>query len=86
MKSHQVVSSYFLTKNNWLFNLFSCLLKNLLSFLFMSQRFEGGSQRFEGGKSNLDISLMKSPEMSLETRIAELVSGILRSLEKALDN
>jgi hypothetical protein len=85
MKSHQVVSSYFLTKNNWLFNLFSCLLKNLLNFLFMSQRFEGGSQRFEGGKSNLDISLMKSPEMSLETRIAELVSGILRSLEKALD-
>ena len=52
----------------------------------MSQRFEGGSQRFEGGKSNLDISLMKSPEMSLETRIAELVLGILESLEKVLDN
>ena len=46
--------------------------------------FEGGG-RFEAEGDSLRQNLEKSPEMSLETRIAELVLGILESLEKALD-
>ena len=47
--------------------------------------FEGGG-RFEAEGDSLRQNLEKSPEMSLETRIAELVLGILESLEKVLDN
>jgi hypothetical protein len=46
--------------------------------LFMS------GERPEGKGDSLETGLRKSPEMSLETRIAELASGILRSLEKRL--
>ena len=40
---------------------------------------------FEGEGGSLRQNLEESPEISLETPIAKLVSGILRSLEKALD-
>jgi len=43
-------------------------------------------ERFESGRDSLRQNLKESPEISLETRIAELVLGILESLEKVLDN
>jgi len=42
-------------------------------------------ERFGGRGDPLEKSLRKSPEISLEKGIAELVSEILKSLEKALD-
>jgi hypothetical protein len=55
------------------------------------KEFEGGKrserdERFKGEAGFLEKDQSTYFEISLETRIAELVSGILRSLEKALDN
>ena len=54
------------------------------------KEFEGGKrserdERFKGEAGFLEKDQSTYFEISLETRIAELVSGILRSLEKALD-